>query len=194
MTDEEMLSIDFAGLQSINPEVIGWIDIPGTDISYPVVQSEDKNHYLDYSADGTRNRAGAIFVDHRNASDFSEPNTIIYGHRMNNGSMFGNLNAYADSAYAAEHPYIYIYVPGESAPRCYEVFSSRETSARLEAEPYRLDFNSGGEFLEWIEILHEDGNWAEGIDFEPDDTILTLSTCVRGNEQNRFVVEAKRIA
>lgn len=191
---EQTLDIDFEGLREINPEVIAWIDIPGTDISYPVVQSEDKNYYLDYSADGTPNRAGAIFVDYRNASDFSEHNTIVYGHRMNNGSMFGNLNLYTDPEYAAEHPYVYIYVPGEENPRVYEVFSSRETSAKLESDAYRLDFPSDGEFLEWTEVLREDGSWLEGTEFEADDVIVTLSTCVRGDASNRFVVEAKRVS
>ena len=81
------LQVDFAGLKKVNPDVIAWIQIPALDISYPVVQGKDNYYYLHHMFDGQENKNGSIFVDYHNQPDFSDSNTIVYGHNMKNGSV-----------------------------------------------------------------------------------------------------------
>ena len=107
------LQIDFAGLQAVNPDVIAWIDIPGLSVSYPVVQGEDNSYYLHHLFTGEYNSSGSIFADCHNQPDFTDQNTIIYGHNMKNGSMFGTLSHYQDQVLWEENPYFYLYVPGK---------------------------------------------------------------------------------
>ena len=86
------ISVDFDTLKSVNPDVVGWIYIEALDnINYPVVQGDDNETYLHTTYENNYNFAGTIFVDYENSSDFSDCNTLIYGHNMKNGSMFGNL-------------------------------------------------------------------------------------------------------
>lgn len=88
------LQVDFAGLKAVNPDIIAWIQIPALDISYPVVLGNDKDYYLYHLFDGKKNINGSIFVDYHNQPDFVDSNTIVYGHNMKNGSLFGTLDRY----------------------------------------------------------------------------------------------------
>lgn len=98
------LEIDFAGLKAVNPDVIAWIQIPALDISYPVVQGKDNAYYLHHLFSGESNINGSIFVDCHNQPDFTDQNTIVYGHNMKNGSMFGTLDKYQDKELFEQHP------------------------------------------------------------------------------------------
>lgn len=86
--------MDLPALQQVNSDVIGWIAIPGTEISYPLVQDTDNDYYLTHTWNQNSSAVGAIFMDCRCSADFSGFNTIVYGHRMNNGSMFAALKHY----------------------------------------------------------------------------------------------------
>ena len=88
---EPPLAVDFESLKAINPDVKGWLYIEALDISYPVVQGPDNDAYLHTTYEGTSNFAGSIFLDYQNQGDFSDGNTIVYGHNMKNLSMFGKL-------------------------------------------------------------------------------------------------------
>ena len=94
--------IDFDALRDLNPDTVGWIVVPGTGISYPIVQGRDNERYLWHTFSGARNNSGAIFLDYRNAADFSDLHTIVYGHNMRDGSMFAPLHGWA-----GEHFIIY---------------------------------------------------------------------------------------
>ena len=86
------LQVDFEGLKAQNPDVVAWIQIPALDISYPVVQGKDNSYYLHHMFDGKENKNGSIFIDYHNQPEFTDSNTIVYGHNMKNGSMFGTLD------------------------------------------------------------------------------------------------------
>lgn len=112
--DEALLrTVDFTALQEeTNAHIYAWISIPGTRIDYPMLQHpSDNTHYLNHNLDGSRGYPGCIYTEKENAADFSDFNTVIYGHNMKNGSMFHDLHNYEDETFLPEHPYVYIYTP-----------------------------------------------------------------------------------
>ncbi len=123
-------SVDFDALLEINPDTIAWIrfDEPSI-INYPVVKSADNNEYLTKTFAENDNKLGAIFMDMRNNSDFSDRNTIIYGHHLNvSPDMFSRLHLYEDEEFCQEHPDFYIYTP-DGKVRTYTVFSAGVVNA-----------------------------------------------------------------
>ena len=95
----------FAELQEINNEIIGWLQVYGTNIDYPLVQADNNEKYVNMSVSGEAVLSGAIFLDYRNQADFSDFNTIIYGHHMSNQVMFGEIGEFQDETYFKEHKY-----------------------------------------------------------------------------------------
>lgn len=91
------INVDFASLKSVNPDVVGWIYVEALNhISYPIVQGKDNETYLHQTYEGNYNFAGTLFIDYENSSDFNDCNTLVYGHNMKNGSMFGHLKKFAE--------------------------------------------------------------------------------------------------
>lgn len=106
------IPVDFEALQAENPDIYAWITIPGTNVDYPILQREgDNGYYLNHSVDGAGSIAGAIFTEDYNSKDFTDPNTIIYGHNMKNGSMFRTLHNYSDREFFDNNRDITIYMP-----------------------------------------------------------------------------------
>ena len=103
VAEQGFLQVDFNKLEEINPDVIAWIEIPGLEISYPVVQGRDNDYYLHHLITGENHKSGSIFMDFHNQEDLSDRNTIIYGHNMKDGSMFGGLKKYRDPSFYEEH-------------------------------------------------------------------------------------------
>ena len=108
--DEDSLS--FAGLQALNPDVLGWITVYGTGIDYPLVQGEDNNEYINKDAKGDFSIAGSLFLDSDNADDFSDFSTIIYGHHLEKSRMFGDLDRFADKSFFDSHAFGSLYYDG----------------------------------------------------------------------------------
>lgn len=96
-------TVSFHDLVEINPDVIAWLTIDATNIDYPLVQGESNSTYLNKSATGEFSLGGALFLDYRNAPDFSDPLSIVYGHNMTGGMMFGGITRYADPDYFNRH-------------------------------------------------------------------------------------------
>ena len=182
------LQIDFAELIRTNQVFRGWLYFPALDISYPVVQGEDNDEYLHHTYEGTYNFAGSIFLEYTNQGDFSDCNTIIYGHNMKNGSMFGKLKEFREDAYG-KSPYIWILTP-EGDYR-YEIFSAYVTP--VNSDTYTLFKGPDKEFQEYVEAMKENSE-IETRDMEVDvkDKVITQATCT-GNEASRYVVQAIRI-
>ncbi len=105
------ISVDFKELTNNSKDAIGWIYSEGTNINYPIVQGKDNEHYLSHLPSGAWDICENIFVDFKNSSDFSDMNTIIYGHNMKNGSMLSTLEEYKNQEYYDEHPIIYLLTP-----------------------------------------------------------------------------------
>ena len=125
--------VDFEKLISQNDDIIGWIFIEGTDISYPLLCGRDNQQYLFQSYEKKYLTAGSIYIDYRCSRDFSDSRTVVYGHNMHNGSMFGKLDKFTRESYMKEHPYVFILLPdGETLK--YEV--KKADKADIEGEVY----------------------------------------------------------
>jgi len=103
--------VDFDALQAQNPDVVAWIYCEDTVINYPILQGDDNQYYVNHSVNGTRNASGALFMDFRNTEDFHDLNSVIYGHNMNDGSMFGILTQYKKQAFYEKNPVIWLLTP-----------------------------------------------------------------------------------
>jgi len=179
--------INFDQLMTINPDIIGWIVIEDTDIDYPILQAEDNSFYLKTTVEGVASSSGAIFMDYRNSSDFSDNNSIIYGHKMRNGTMFQDLSEYKSQNFFNEHPYYTIYTP-ECEYRC-EVFAAYVTSSVSEA--YVLDFSSADNFVQYLNTAISKSLIKTGTILYGTDRIVTLSTCDYTYNNARMVVHAR---
>lgn len=107
---EPLADVELEPLRAVINAVVGWISIPGTTLSYPLVQGKDNDWYLNHAWNGRTTSVGSIFLDWRNDAGLTDHHTLIYGHRMKNGSMFAALKYYDDPAYLAEYPYRIEYV------------------------------------------------------------------------------------
>ncbi len=176
--------VDFAGLRSVNEQVVGWIYDDASVINYPIVQATDNDYYLHRLFNGESNPSGAIFLDCRNQSDFSDSHCIIYGHHMKDGSMFAALSNYKSQEYYEEHPRMLLLTPNGNYT--IEIFAGYVAS--VEDDAWVTGFASEADYEDWI---------ASGIsksliraDFAPSasDHVLTLSTCSYEFADARFVL------
>ncbi len=184
------LSVDWDSLKAENPDTIGWIYIEGEpSISYPIVQSDDNDYYLKHTFQNTELFIGAIFMDCTNSSDFSDPNTIIYGHRINTGSMFGNLKNINNQSVYDEHPYFWILTPNGNYR--YLIYSIYKASATGDA--YTLFSGNGKEFLEWEETMQSRSEVSNDVKLSQYDHTVLLSTCT-DDSSVRLVVLGKCVS
>lgn len=180
-------NIDFAGLQQINPEIVGWIYVPGTQIDYPICLGSDNNYYLTHSFRRSQNALGAIFAPAETSDDLGDAHTILYGHNMRSGKMFGELSNYESSEFRDRYPYVYIYTPDQSYT-C-TVYAAYRT--RYDSAVYTIGYETGTEvFREWINDTVEHAAYDCGIAPTGQEQIFTLSTCVdSGSAKDRYVVQ-----
>ena len=191
--EEEIVKIpiNFEELQAVNPDAYAWIRIPDTQVDYPVMQTdgEDQSYYLNHTINREEKLSGSIYTEKLNSRDFSDPNTLIYGHNMKNGSMFHDLRYFSDQEFFDEHPYIYIYMPDRMLT--YEVVASYEYDDRHIL--YAFDFSDEEVFASYLEeVMHPRSMGAkvrEGIELTTEDKLITLSTCT-GVDTTRRLVQA----
>lgn len=183
---EFISSIDFGKLSEINPDIVGWLEIPALEISYPVVQAGDNSTYLKRTFYGNKNDAGCIFMDFRNDPGLTDRNTILYGHNMKNGTMFGRLKKYQDEE-TAKNGRVFFYSTPESVFQC-EILSCRTVSAS--EEEYPVEFRDSLEFMEYIGRARQESGCLFETAISEKDRLITLSTC-SGEDAERFVVQAR---
>ena len=185
------LNVDFDKLRSVNEDVIGWIYVDALpDISYPIVQGTDNQTYLHQTYEKNYNFAGTIFADYENARDFSDCNTLVYGHNMKNGSMFGHLKKFSeDQSLYDNDKYFWILTPDKNYR--YEIISAYTTG--VNSDTYTLFKGPGEEFEEYLKRIKSYSEIkTDDTELTIKDKIVTLSTCT-GNESTRFVVQGKRV-
>lgn len=180
-----LAKINLEALQKVNSDVQGWIAIPGTKLSYPIVQGKDNAYYLKRNWKKEDSISGSIFLESTNSSDFSDFHTLIYGHRMRDGSMFGVLKNYQNPDFWREHPRIYL-VFGDGICS-YDIFAAYETG--VESMVYRLDLEEKGMEKEFFQFCRESSVFDADVTPEPGAGILTLSTCTGWGHATRWVVQ-----
>ncbi|MBQ7065927.1 MAG: class B sortase [Lachnospiraceae bacterium] len=176
------LSVNFDELQKINPDVVGWIYISDSKVNYPILKSSDNSDYLTKTFEGKENSSGSIFMDCRNMSDFSNDNTIIYGHNMKNGSMFHILNSYAEEAFYKEGRQIIITT--KNWQKSFHIISAH--TASTSSQCYTLSFEN---LIDYEAYLKAEAAYSqyETESYEVTKKTITLSTC-RGSSGKRFVL------
>ena len=175
--------IDWDALRAINPDTIGWIYSPGTVIDYPVMRGEDYTWYLSRLPDGTFNANGSIFLDYNHSPDFSDPISVIYGHHMLSGAMFGTLPNYRQQSFFENHPVMYLYTP----QRNYRVdlmygFVVAEGQWRARGFIFQENIPTLLTFASENTTFNSEVQWQVG------DRILAMSTCEYDFDDARYVV------
>ncbi len=188
---EPEVPIDFASLTAQYPDIYAWIRVPGTRIDYPIVRREgDNDYYVTHTVDGRKRIEGAIFTDDYNSKDFGDPNTVIYGHNMKNGSMFKALHKYKDRQFFDEHPEVFIYQEGRVLR--YKVFAAYTYDDRHIMMSF--DFENEIIFQSYLNSVLTNKDMRSNIDtttsVTTEDKIITLCTCSNTNEKERYLVQA----
>jgi sortase B len=177
---------DYKALKKLNTDICGWIVIPAVSISYPVLQHNDNQYYLTHLYNNTNNHVGSIFMDYRVAKDYSDFNTILYGHNMKDKSMFAKLHLFRKKKNWKKNPFIYIYT--DKGIRIYKIFSAFAGDAN--GLSYAIGLNQDSSKNEFIDYAKRHAVYNTKIVPKPSDTILTLSTCSDSAHKYRMIVQA----
>ena len=180
----------FEKLQTINENIVGWITIPKAQLNNPVMYSGDNDYYLHHNYLDEESRAGSVFMDFRNDVEEMDRHTILYGHVMRNGSMFGELAKFAEQSYAVEHSIITFSTLYENYEL--QVFAPYETTTDFDY--IETNFEDDEAFNQFLTEIQRRSVITMPIDVSATDQILTLSTCTISSAYNeRFVVHAKLV-
>lgn len=170
-TDEDTRS--FEELRAVNPDVFGWLNVYGTNIDYPLLQGEDNSKYVNTNVDGEYSLIGALFLDYRNKADFSDFNSIIYGHHMAEDKMFGDIADFADRDFFDSHRYGSLFYDGKT--------HGIEFFAFLEVDAYDDVYSPAVEGMEnqqaYLEQIVEQAVYTRDLQVEASDHLVLLSTC-----------------
>lgn len=184
-------TIDFRSLQKKNPDIYAWIQVDGTAVDYPIVQHpEDNSYYLTHTVSGTEETEGAIYTENYNALDFDDPNTVIYGQNMKDGSMFRSLHDFENYDFFEEHRDITIFLPDEI--RHYKIFAAYQYDNRHLMLSYDYEDASVFErYLDEILSIREVGAWIDrSATLDQNSRIITLSTGYNAMKDRRYLVQA----
>lgn len=188
-TIERVLTVDFDELFAINEDVVAWLYLPDTVINYPVVQGTDNSYYLKHLLDGTYNNNGCLFIDYKNKIDFSDDNTLIYGHHMDSGKMFASLVNYKEQSFYDAHPVVYFSTPEQDY--MIEIFSGYVTTT--DSDAYMISWSSREEKIQWLKDMFHNSDFYSELTVYPDDHIVTLSTCDYVFQDARYVVHGRLV-
>ena len=184
------INVDFDNLLEQSKDIIGWIYCPDTVINYPMVRGQDNDYYLHRFIDGSYNGGGTLFMDFKCNRDFSDPNSIIYGHHMNDGSMFASLKKYqTDPEYYSKHPVFYLNTPDQNYR--VDVFAGFVCDA--DSDTYTIGFADDASFQNWLSRMVSQSDFTTDVQVGTEDHIITLSTCSYEWYDARYVVLGKLV-
>ncbi|MCM1218364.1 MAG: sortase [Lachnospiraceae bacterium] len=184
--------VDIKALQeNENEDIYAWIIVPGTVIDYPVLQDAERlDYYLDHNVDRSSGYPGCIYSQYLNSKEWDDPNTVLYGHNMKNGSMFAGLHQYEDPQFLEENQYIYIFTEGYV--RVYHIFGAYEFDNRhllLTADMEDpIDFARYLVEIEGLKGMKD--HFLEEVPVSIEDKLLTLETCIANKPEKRYIVQA----
>lgn len=183
--------VDFAALQAEFPEAVAWIRVPDTAIDFAVMQSgadTDEDFYLDHNEYGEKSQLGSIYIQKYNEADFSDPNTILYGHNIRGGRMFGGIHKFKKDDYFDAHEYLYIYTPGHVLT--YRIYSLFDYGTKHLLWAYDFDTDMG--YRKFIEKTLNPRTYnrqlRDGVSPTTDDRVVTLSTCQNSGDGRLLLV------
>lgn len=184
-----LINVNLQELKKINPETIGFLKVNGTNINYPVVQTNDNDYYLTHTFDGSKNGGGWVFLDYRNNINQLQDNSIIYAHGRENETMFGSLKNVLQKSWQTEKENHVIYLSTENKNFLWQVFSTY----KIPTETYYLtsEFGSEENHQKFIDTIIKRSNYDYHTSVSIEDKILTLSTCL--NDEEKVVLHAKLI-
>jgi len=171
---------DSAGLRA-------WIKCGGTVIDYPVMQCDDNEYYLSHLPNGVKNKIGSIYLDYRNSPDFTDKNTVIYGHHMKNGDMFTTLKYYNSQSFYESHSKVHIYTPEKNI--IVELFAGYIVDA--DTEYLTLYFRDSAAFEGYLAEIRGRSVFSSNVEVNADDLLVSLVTCSYELENARMVVVGK---
>lgn len=187
--EEYFFKLDLEGLQSVNKEIVGWIQIPDTPVDYPLLETDNNKYYLKHTYDNTYSDFGSIFVDCN--STFLDFNTIIYGHNTKNDSMFGSLKHYKHEDYYEKHPYVYI-LYGDTEKK-YAIIAA--LTVEITDPAYQVNQKDENLKKLWLESLIERSEvpTLKDTPVTGQEKIITLSTCTSRTKTERFILIAEEV-
>lgn len=189
--------LEIAKIRNEWPEVVGWLDISGTKINYPVCQTKDNEYYLNHTYKNEKNKNGSLFLDMRDSINEQEQNLLIYGHRNKYGLMFEDLIKYEDMEFWKENPIIRFTT--ESTDEKYMIFLVVKTKVYYQDETDIFKYynfakiRNKDEYDKYIEGMKKISLYSTNIEANYGEQLITLSTCEYSQENGRFVVVAKKI-
>lgn len=192
---EKMLKLE--ELQKENNEIIGWLEIEGTNINYPVLQGTDNEFYMKNNYKKEKSKDGSIFLDKSYNWDIPSSNLLLYGHNNKNGIMFQDLLKYKNEDFYKEHTKIKFTTNKED--NVYEIISVFYSRVYYKSEKnvfryyYFVNANNEQEYNDFVNNAKKSSIYDTGINANYGDQLLTLSTCEYSQEDGRFVVVAKKI-
>lgn len=195
VTYADLPDVDFDALWETNTDICAWIRVPGTQVDYPVLRREEAvnpydDYYLQHTVEGTDGLPGAIYMEPCNAADFCNGNTVLYGHNMKNGTMFGSLHEFEKDAFFNEWEYVYVAAPEKTF--VYRIYAAVTYSNLHIMGNY--DFTAAEGLESFVDSLEQNRDMAdlfrESARPAAGDRLLTLSTCVKGEDDKRFLVVA----
>ena len=186
----ENIPTNLETLVDMNNDTVGWLSVNNTKINYPVTQAVDNDYYLNKDFYGRRTANGWVFMDYRNDAVNLSKNTIIYGHALLSGYMFGDLRKTIKSSWYKNEDNLYITFNTLGKEMKWEVFSIYRTP--YTTDYLKVNFFDDEDFLEFADLISDRSVYNFGVKINEDDYILTLSTC-SGNDNGRLVLHAKLV-
>lgn len=184
LIQRQKIGMDFSPLKEINPDIIGWIRAEGTNIDYPIAQTDNNEYYLSHLYNKDWNGSGTIFADYRNAGDFSDRNTVLYGHRMQNGTMFQALEEYKHQDFYDVNPTMTLFTPDGD----YTIELICGTVEDGNDQFVQFDFSTEEAFAQYLESFRSRSSFVSDVELQPGDRIVSLCTCSYEWENARYMV------
>jgi sortase B len=181
-------TVDFALLTKENPEVRGWVRLADTAINLPLVKTTDNDFYLDHLFNEKKNKLGTPFIDAGNVGDFSDRHTVIYGHALSSGAMFGSLWEYENPNYFMRHPEIQLFLP-DGTEKTLAVFACSRVQGTRSAIP--IAFTTEADFLAFIEDLLATSAFTSNVKLTSTDRIVSFCVALPDGGDGRLLVSCK---
>ena len=183
---------DFSALKEMNQDVYAWIFMPDTQVDYPILQSETDNKYLDTNIDGSKGYPGCIYTNVCNSKNFDDYITVVYGHNMKSGEMFGSLHSFGDATFFDSYDTFAVETPEKLLT--YSVYAAVNYNDKLIPAYYDVKSVTGRDaFIKSLEECRRNSNthFNDDVEISGEDKVLVLSVCIKGQDDRRYLIVAK---